>query len=133
MLLWSVTDCSFCFFLLSYYIDFAAYLNATGNLSPNIVKWESQDVQNIVFRTPHMYLVGRTCMEVREIASGRLVQLIAAPRSIKLSWEGRPAEGNPSNLNMHVIVADKSNDNNHRDDFFTLGSPPYTLLRLRRR
>ena len=112
--------------------DFAAYMNTTGNLSAKIVEWESKEVQNIVFRTPYMYLIGRTTMEVREIATGRLAQLLPAP-NIKLSWEGRATDGNPSNLNVHVIVAEKASDPSSDTRWLSLESPPHTLFRIHRR
>ncbi|THH02991.1 hypothetical protein EW145_g6620, partial [Phellinidium pouzarii] len=114
------------------YKDFASYINVNGQLSPKVVEWESKDVQNIIFRSPYMLILGASMVEIRQIATGKLEQLVAAPGHMQLSWERRYDEKDSLNLGLHLLMgfgADAGTSN----EWYTLdGNHPNTLFRLLR-
>ncbi|KAH8117400.1 CNH domain-containing protein [Phellopilus nigrolimitatus] len=116
-----------------YFKDFAAYINVNGQLSTKIVEWESKDVRNILFRPPYILILGTSTLEIRQIASGKLEQLMAAPSRIQLSWERRCDEDSQGNFGIHLIL-DASQDFGPSNQWYTLAADghgdPYTLFRL---
>lgn len=113
-------------------LDFAVYINANGQLSTKIIEWETKDVQNIIFRAPYLLVLGITTMEIREIATGKLVQLVATPGRARLSWEGYYDEGNPKDLALHLITGNNAESREVSVQWYTLDDPStlYSLFRV---
>lgn len=88
--------------------DFAAYLNENGQLSSRVVEWVSNDARGIAFRPPHMLVIGSAAVEIREMASGKLLQLLPAPRHLHLSWVGRYSEHNPTDVGVHLVMGNSA-------------------------
>lgn len=113
-------------------LDFAVYVNENGLLSPKPVEWESNDVQNIVFRPPYVLVLGISTVEIRQISNGKLVQLLAVPGTVHLAMEKRCEDISQNDLGMHLIMGAGSSGA-PPDHWYSLdNSLPYTLFRLSR-
>ena len=86
------------------YPDFAAYVNANGQLSPRTIEWEVNDVKSIVFREGNIFVFGNSSVEIRQIANGKLIQLVAIPGTVRLMWDRRSEDENRPNLGIHFLV-----------------------------
>ncbi|KLO18597.1 hypothetical protein SCHPADRAFT_116011 [Schizopora paradoxa] len=117
------------------YADFAAYLNEHGQLSSRIVEWVSNDARGIAFRHPHMLVIGSAAVEIREMASGKLLQLLPAPRHLHLSWVGRYSEHTPSDVGVHLVMGNSAAADSAQGDpwYPNAQNTQYSLFKLRRR
>lgn len=113
-------------------LDFAVYVNENGLLSPKPVEWESNDVQNIVFRPPYVLVLGTSTVEIRQISNGKLVQLLAVPGTVHLAMEKRYEDDSQVDLGIHLVMGAGSGGA-PPDQWYSLdNSLPYTLFRLSR-
>ena len=101
---------------------FAAFINMNGKLSPKTIEWEVNDVRRIIFRPPYMLLFGSRAIEVREIATRELKQLIPFPGKIEVSFEALDSQSSDNAFGIHVIL-----------ESITGNMAPYNLLRICRR
>ena len=91
-------------------------------------------MHNIVFKPPYMLLLGTSTVEIRQIESGKLVQLLAVPGTVKVSWEKRTDDDSSCNLGLHLIMGGGSSGGSPPNQWYTLDSSmPYTLFRVLRR
>ncbi|KAI5124557.1 hypothetical protein M0805_003079 [Coniferiporia weirii] len=112
------------------YKDFASYINVNGQLSSKFVEWESRNAQNVIFRSPYMLILGVATVEVRQIATGKLEQLLAIPGHMRLSWERRQNESKTLDLSVHLLTSTDP-DNATSDQWYALdNNNPYNLYRL---
>lgn len=87
------------------------------------VEWEVENVQRIIFRHPYMFVFGSRAIEVRQIVTRELKQLIPVPGQLEVSYE---AVGSPefyTNFGIHIIMKTNS---------LSGDLTPFNLLRIRR-
>ena len=68
------------------------------------VDWQVTNVQNVIFREGNMFVLGESAIEIRNIASGRLLQLVAIPGRVKLTWDRRSEDESSYSLGFHFLV-----------------------------
>lgn len=53
------------------------------------VEWESNEISSVIFRPPWMFIIGSGLLEIRDLASGRLEQLVSMLDNVQTMWDGR--------------------------------------------
>src|ERR1700761_34366 len=77
-------------FNLLCYDEFGVYINAeSGKLTGTSIDWECQPALHVLWKPPHFTLVSTHCLEVRDMATGSLLQLIVGESGQKLICDGR--------------------------------------------
>ena len=78
-----------------------------------------------------MLTFGSSMLEVREIESGLLEQLIPLPGQMRVAWEAQQKEDDGSRLGIHLLV--EGTNRQTRNAWYSLDEQhPHTLLRLMR-
>ena len=88
------------------YAGFAIYITMNGSLTSKVVYWSTDaPITSIIFRAPYLMLFTESLIEVREIKSGKLLQL--QPMTGRLTW-AKPNDGNGreyrENYMIHVAL-----------------------------
>jgi len=88
--------------------DFGVFINSdSGKLSGKSAEWECRPALNVIWRPPHFILVSSRCLEVRDMATGALLQLIVGPTGQELVCDGR---GVPDDLEGLSVLLTSPNE-----------------------
>lgn len=80
-----------------------------------------------------MLTFGSSMVEVRQLATGILEQLVPLPGQLRVAWEAQQKDDDSCNLGIHLLVSEGQNRQT-RNSWYSLDEQhPFTLLRLMRR
>ena len=79
-------------------------MNANGQLSSKTIEWEVGDVTSVMFRQGNIFALGKSSIEIRQILGGKLLQLVAIPGTVRLTWDRRSEDESVHSLGLHFLI-----------------------------
>ena len=97
-------------FNLLCYDRLGVYINAENGklIGTTCIEWECQPAVSVLWRPPHFILVSTNCLEIRDMATGSLLQLLVGAPEQKLICDGRGISEDLERFG--VLLASSNND-----------------------